>query len=201
MLSLQSKTRRGLSLIELVVVLAILSFALTAVLPSVTDWVQNLAVRNAAESLRAGLERARQEALRRNVPMTFWLVADSAKTLTNGCARSSAGPSYVVSKLDPSGQCGAAPSSAAAPRIADKWSAVQGGSNVILQTQNAAGNAVDSVTFNTLGQPGAGQLARIDVEHSAGSARKLRLSVEPGGSIRLCDPDPALAASDPRRCS
>lgn len=183
------------------VVVAILGFALVAVLPSIGDWMQNLAVRNAAESIKAGLERARQEALRRNVNMTFWLVSDTEKTLTNGCARSNAGPSYVVSTLDPAGKCGAAPSTTTEPRIAEKWSAAQGASNVVLSTQNAAGSAVDFVTFNSLGQPGAGQLARIDFEHSSGAARKLRLQIDPGGSIRLCDPDTALAASDPRRCT
>lgn len=191
---------RGLTLIELLVALTILGFALVAVMPSVGEWMQNLAVRNAAESLKAGLERARQEALRRNVSMTFWLVSDSEKVLSSSCVRSQAGPSYVVSTMDPAGKCGEAPSATVEPRIVEKWSAMQGSPNVTLTTKTSGGAASDFVTFNSLGQPGPDQLATIEVEHVAASARKLRLTIEPGGSIRVCDPDPALVASDPRRC-
>lgn len=193
------RNEAGVSLIELVVALVILGFALGAAVPSIAEWMRNLSVRNAGESIRSGLERARLEALRRNTPVTFWLVSDSAKVLSSGCAVSSSGPSWVVSINDPSGQCEAQPSSTEAPLLVDKWSAADGASNVQVEGLDGNGAAAPSATFNSLGQlVGAGQIERVNVSHTAAGARNLRVVVQPGGVVRLCDPN--VAADDPRRC-
>lgn len=191
---------RGFSMIELLVGVAILGFALMAVMPTIVDWTRNLAIRNAAESLKGGIEKARQVALRRNADMGFWLVADSEKVLSNGCASSVTGPSWVIAKLDPAGQCGAAPSEVDQPRIVEKWSAADGAVDVQLQTADEGGAAVDRLIFNSLGQVTmANQLARIDITHArGGDVRPLRLLISRGGAIRLCDP--AVPAGDTRAC-
>lgn len=190
----------GVTLIELIVALVILGLALAAALPQASDWMRNLAVRNAGESLRAGIERARLEALRRNSPMSFWLVNDSAKTLSSSCVLSSSGPSWVVSVNDPAGKCDVDPSTTTEPLIVDKWSAAEGSAGVTLTGVDGAGGAIDSVTFTSLGQVLAtgSQLARIDVNHSTPGVRALRVLIQPGGSVRLCDPN--VAADDPRKC-
>lgn len=189
----------GVTLIELVVAVAILAIAMGAAMPSISEWLRNLAVRNAGESIRAGVERARLEALRRNTPMTFWLVVDSAKLLSSACALSDTGPSWVVSGNDPGGRCDAAPSTTDEPRLVDKWSAADGAAGVQVQGVDGGGASVSSATFNSLGQlVGAGQIERIDITHSTPGTRALRVLVPPGGSVRLCDPN--VAADDPRRC-
>lgn len=200
MLTLRAPRRSGFSLIELMVALVIFGLGIMAVTPTIVDWMRNMAIRNAGEALKGGVEKARQAALKRNASMTFWLVKDDAKTLTDGCALSDAGPSWVVSKADPSGACSVAASETNAPRIVEKWSAAQGAEGVVLATQDEAGVAVSSVTFNSLGQiTQAGQLARIDMRHEAGGdTRPLRLLIDRGGSIRLCDP--AVPAADTRSC-
>lgn len=190
----------GVTLIELLVALTILGVALAAVLPSVSDWLRGLAVRNAGESVRAGVEKARMEALRRNSPMAFWLVNDTSKTLSNGCVSSSSGPSWVVSVNSPEGKCDASPSTTDDPLLADKWSAADGSTGVVVQGVDANGTATDSVTFTSLGQvlAAGSQLARIDITHSTPGVRALRVLVLPGGSVRMCDPN--VAADDPRKC-
>lgn len=190
--------QRGLNLIEVMVALAILGLALVAVLPSVGDWMQSLAVRNAGESIKAGLEKARQEALRRNLPVTFWLVSDSSAILTNSCTRSAAGASWVVSTMDPGGKCGVGPSQSVDPRIVEKWSSQESAKNVEIKAIADGGGTVDFVTFDSLGQPGANQIAQVDIAHASGAGKTLRIVVSPGGGIRLCDPD--VPSSDTRAC-
>lgn len=192
--------QQGLTFIELVVVMAILAFTVAAMAPEVGSWMRNLSTRNAGESLRSGLERARMEALRRNTNVSFWLVNDSAKTLSSACILSSNGPSWVVSVSSPSGKCDATPSTTADPMLIDRWSAAEGAIGVQVAGQDLNAAATSSVTFNSLGQVlGTGsQLARIDVSHSTPGVRVLRLQIEAGGSIRLCDPN--VDVTDPRKC-
>lgn len=192
--------QRGLTFLELVVVLAILGLTMAAIAPEVTTWMRNLGVRNTGEAMRAGLERARMEALRRNTNVTFWLVADSNKALSNGCVRSVTGPSWVVSVADPSGKCGVAPSTTEDPMLIDSWSAAEGGRGVQVEALDANSGAQGSVTFNSLGQVQAtgNPIARIAISNATPGTRSLRVQVDMGGSIRLCDPN--VDAADPRRC-
>lgn len=194
------RQRRGFSLVELMVAVAILGFALAASLPVIVDWTRNLAIRNAAESLKGGIEKARQVALRRNADMTFWLVTDTGKVLGDTCVLSDAGPSWVIAKLDPEGRCDAAPSETVAPRIFEKWSAADGASSVVLVTADEGGAAVNRLSFNSLGQVNtANQLAQIDITHAkGGDIRPLRLLISRAGAVRLCDP--AVPAGDTRAC-
>jgi len=65
----------GFTLVELVVTMAVLSLLAFAVMPSVADWIRSTRVRNAAEAVQNGLQKARTEALRQNKNVTFWLVS------------------------------------------------------------------------------------------------------------------------------
>lgn len=192
--------QRGLTLVELIVALTILGLALAALLPEVGSWMRGLAVRNAGESMRSGIERARMEALRRNTLVSFWLINDSSKSLSNGCEVSVSGSSWVVSGADPGGKCGADPSKIDDPRLVDKWSSAEGARGVLVQGLNGAGGATSSVTFNSLGQvlSSGSQLARIDIAHGTAGTRSLRVQIDTGGSVRLCDPN--VGNNDPRKC-
>ena len=198
---LQYRRHRGFSLVELMVALAMLGMVVYAVLPEVSDWMRNLAVRNTGESLKGGLERARLEALRRNGSVSFWLISDSSETgLTNSCQVSSVGSSWVVSGQDPSGKCATAASQEDGAVVIEKWSAKDGGRSVVVEAVDANGAAANRVTFTSLGKLSTnnGSAASIVIKHSDGSARNLRIDINPGGSVRLCDPN--VAADDPRRC-
>lgn len=194
---------RGFTLVELVVAIALMAILLATVIPDVRDWVRGLKVRNAAESLRNGLELARMEALKRNAAVTFWTVADAGSRVPgNSCALSSSSPAWVVSVTDPSGSCGAAASLTDAPQLVQRSAAVENVNGLTVSASSATGAAATQVRFNGLGQvqaqAGIAAIQAIDVSLSGGGARRLRVQVESGGAIRMCDLD--VAASDPRAC-
>jgi len=194
----------GFTLVELVVTMAVLSLLAFAVMPSVADWIRSTRVRNAAEAVQNGLQKARTEALRQNKNVTFWLVslADD-RVIDNSCALSDVAASWVISLTTPQGSCASAPSETVAPMIIETHAAGDGGRNVTVLSVDAGGNSASSVTFNGFGQvvaPGTGgaaPVAAIDLTSSSGG-RRLRIQISSGGGVRLCDR--AVAANDPRTC-
>ncbi|MFE8643935.1 GspH/FimT family pseudopilin [Sphingomonas sp. NCPPB 2930] len=197
---------RGFTLVELMVVMAILVLMLLAVAPSVSAWLVNLRIRNAADALQNGLQTARNEAIRRNRPMGFWLVsAANPAVLDNACVLSAASASWVVSGSDPTGACAAAPSTTAAPMLVAAHAVGDGsaGSVAVAAVQADGSTAASAVRFNGFGQTVAGApIARIDVRNAAdpGNYRSLRIVVSGSGAIRMCDPASTVAATDPRYC-
>lgn len=189
---------RGFSLIELIVGIVILGVLMAMAAPRFSDWLRNARIRTAAEAIQNGLQLARAEAVRRNATVRFQLVS----TIDDTCALATTGPHWVVSMVNPAGQCATAPSDTAAPRIIQVRNRAEGSE----QTQVAAGQS--AFVFNALGRlmPVPGANVEIDISSttggtcvaSGGSVRCLRLVVSAGGQIRMCDP--ALPAGDAQAC-
>lgn len=189
-------------MVEVAIVMVISAVMLAYAMPEMRDWMQNLKVRNAAESVKNGLELARMEALRRNSRVGFWLVSDSGSVPSNTCANASTSPAWVVAVDDPAGACGAAPSISDAPRLVQRSTALERASGLTVSALDAGGGAADRVVFNGLGQvqaiAGTASIQTVDVAGASGATRRLRVVVESGGAIRMCDRD--VASSDPRAC-
>jgi len=193
---------QGFSLVELVVAVAMFGVLISVALPSFSEWMNNLRVRAAVESIQAGLQRARAEAVRLNTPMTFWLVSDSGKVPGASCVRSSTSAMWVVSALNPTGACNAQPSGNASPPVVARSAALENAGALTVSTLDAnKGTSANSVTFTSLGQTavGASNFVSVDVVSTTGKSRLLRVMVDPGGMIRACDP--AVTSSDPRSCT
>jgi type IV fimbrial biogenesis protein FimT len=203
MLSGRRPAMRGMTLVELMVTLAVAAILMFAVAPDIGEWMRSLQVRNTAEQLQAGLQRARNEAIKRNTPVRFSLVRlANPATMDNSCALSAAAGSWVVSLLDPSGKCGATDPTAD-PMMIDQHAAADGGRDAVVAAwQDAAATiAADSITFDGFGRASGAGIARIDVTHAtAPSVRALRIVVASGGSVRMCDPSSSIATNDPRHC-
>ena len=107
------KQQQGVTLIEVMIVIVILTIVMAIGAPSFQVFIQNAKVRTAAENMQAGLALARGEALHRNEAVSLWLVNNT----TAACARSSAGSSWVVSLTDPAGSCANEISETVVPRI------------------------------------------------------------------------------------
>lgn len=199
---------RGVTLIEIAVTLTVIGLLLMAVMPSVGVWIRNTQVRNTASSMLAGMQLARNEAIRRNAAIRFSLVSltDSA-VMNSSCALSGAGVSWVVSVRDPTGNCQYTPSNVAAdatdPMIVQSSAGGVGGRNVVVEGKLADGSAAaHSVTFNGFGRVESAlpiRFINVRNETTGNDYRSLRIELAPGGSVRMCD----LAVTDttdPRYC-
>jgi type IV fimbrial biogenesis protein FimT len=183
--------QRGFTIIEVVIVITIAAFLLAAVMPSVGTWLRNSRLRTAAESITVGLQQARAEAVRRNQPVSFYLVSDTdALSMSDSCALSSTSSGWVVALASPAGRC-----------------ATDRDAFVALRTPGSTANALSvasnatTVTFNGYGQiTNATPINCIKLSNSGDtSARKLNIAVNAGGQVRMCDPA-VSDTNDPRVC-
>jgi type IV fimbrial biogenesis protein FimT len=183
---------RGFTLIELMVALAIAALLLLIGLPSFTTFLRNSEIRSTSESLLNGLRAATAEAANRNKKVTFELAGAT-------------GADWRFWVLDDDG---------VTQKELQSYSKKEAGASSKI-TLTPAGQL--TVTFNGLGRVDIdpanpnNHIRRIDIDSIvAGEARPLRIIVDdPNPSaagkrgLRLCDPDPALAAlvpPDPRAC-
>lgn len=169
----------GFTLVELVISISILAVLAALATPSYRVWMENTRIRTAAESIQAGLQKARVEALRRNLPVQFNLGADSAWTI--GCVTATA----------------------TCPAVIERRVASDGSSSSI--TATTAPPASTALIFTNLGLVSAVPVpfTQVDVDSSSLSSsehRPLRIVIGVGGAGRMCDPYTGLATTDPRRC-
>lgn len=203
------RASRGFTLLELMVVVALIGVLTMLAAPSISLWLQNIRIRNASESMLNGLQTARMEAMRRNTRVTFWLVSSTDP----GCALTSTGPSWIIT-------LGALPPTALSNGCANaifqdggatvqRYSASAAMLGIDVAARNAAAAAANCVTFDGLGQvPAQGNIAcanpieQIDMTSALPNTVALRVTVTTGGQARMCYPDPAnqLKATDPRKC-
>jgi type IV fimbrial biogenesis protein FimT len=182
---------RGFNIIEIMVTLTVLAILITLGVPGFVEWMQSQRIRAAAEAITNGMQVARGEAIRRNLPVTLGLEPPStAWTVCEAtvlpCDSTTAPANFIQNK---SGQEGSGSASVLATPA-----------GAILVTFSSLGAVVD----NPDGSP---RLTQVDVSYppavcsaEGGSMHCLRIVVSPGGGVRMCDPTPAIVAPDPRAC-
>lgn len=183
--------QRGFTILEMMIAITVAAFILASAMPSVGAWMRNTRIRTAAESISNGLQQARNEAVRRNQPVSFFLVSDSdAISMSDSCALSTTSTGWVVAPASPAGKCATDLGTFIAARPPGNTA---GGLSL-------AANAT-TVTFNGFGQ--ISNLLPINCIRlsSAGdtTARSLNIAVNPGGQVRMCDPK-VTDSNDPRVC-
>ena len=189
---------RGFTLIELMAALAILALLLLLGMPSFTTFLRNSEIRSTSESIINGLRTASAEATRRNARVAFTLGpgADWRINPTNPADTD-------CTNLD--------------PQVIQQFAAGEAGKSAKVTVTPAAKSAVCFTGLGRVWRPVAApddHIQQIDIGPSVAGAegRPLRIIVDdvpraadptkPRG-LRLCDPDPALAAlspPDPRAC-
>lgn len=184
----------GFSLVELMIGITILGLLLMLALPSYNIWIANARVRTATTSILNGLQLARTEAIRRNMPVSLLLTsASDVSDWTVGC---------VTVLTAPPIDC---------PAVIQSYAAVEGTQSATISITDSAGNAdtTNIVTFNSFGQvvtpdpTGSLPIARIDVTSTlltAPDARPLRITVSSGGLVRMCDPALPSPPTNPSGC-
>lgn len=201
-----AQRRAGFSLVELVVTVALLSLLMMVAIPEVGAWLRNLQIRNTAESIQTGLQRARAEAVSRNRTVRFSLVTlANPNTMDNSCALATNGTSWVISIDNPATLCGTPVSPTTAPRIIASRAGGDGGTRTLVTSvgDGVAAGPASSIWFDNYGRPLNNErpIQTIDVGAAGGfsGARALRVVISQSGGVRMCDPA-VTATTDPRRC-
>jgi type IV fimbrial biogenesis protein FimT len=165
---------RGFTIIEVLIVAAIVGLLLAAALPTAGEYMNNARIRGVAEQMRDGISRARMEAIRRNATVNF--VPDGT------------GWSVVVPA---SGQTAAVTVASRTPYAAESTVTVEASAAVI--GFNGAGRLTAAGPFTVNVTETGGTCAA-----SGGGSRCLRITALRGGNIRMCDP--AQASTKPEGC-
>jgi type IV fimbrial biogenesis protein FimT len=174
--------RQGFTLIELMMVVAIVSIMTVMAMPAFGLWLSNVRVRTMAESIQNGLRQAKNEAALRNDAVVLKFTNTDPPTCTS--TAEATGRNWVVCWGTTQIQMGYGDAGAKGANVSSDFS---------------------SVTFNGLGRTTLASSGVIDItssggtcEASGGNVRCLRILVSAGGKLRMCDPK--RAADDPAGC-
>ncbi len=204
---LNPRTTRGFTIIELLVAVTIIGIVTAMVLPTFGSMIQNSKIGSSSKSYLIGLQTARAEAIRRNLPVEFVLTdTPIAAGVENSAVPSATGKNWVVRVTDPAAS---ASFLSIERKSAQEGSGASGTSSV--QVVGAA-TAPPSATFggvlafNGFGSTTGGEAVTFDISNPAGGAcaasggpmRCQQIQVRPGGQIALCDPH--AASDDSRAC-
>ncbi len=172
----------GFSLVELMIGIAIIGFALVVGIPGYKTWIQNTQIRNAAESIQNGMQRARAEAVGRNTNVAFVL----------GVAGNS---SWAVNVVNPA----AVIESRANNEGSTNATSIGLAADLVTVASTITFNNFGAVAVNADGTPA---LVRVDIGSSRpGQFRDLRITVGVGGNVRMCDPNmPVSVPPSPLAC-
>ena len=182
----QVRSEGGFTLIELLVTVAVFGILAALAAPMVGTWLKNGQIRTAADSLLDGLQKARNEAVRRNAPVAFVLGAGSSwevRTAVDGTLvethSSGEGSSQVVLTTIPNGT-----TTVTFNGMGRRWGDPVTGKNL-----DAAKS--DPITRICVDLPPT-VLAKADT-------RNLELDISLNGAVRMCDPEVGTA-TDARYC-
>jgi len=192
------RLQRGMTLVELMIGLVIVALLLMGGVPAFTTYMQNQRLRATGDSLLAGLQLARVEAVKRNGQVEMVLTDDDPIAAgVSSITASATGRNWVVRYYDPAtmfyefieGRSGSVGSGSL-----DTTTVVVTAANATIQFNGFGATTLGASSTYQITNPTGGACA------SAGPVRCLNVVVSPGGQVRLCDPDTSLAARDTRKC-
>jgi type IV fimbrial biogenesis protein FimT len=176
----------------MLIVIAIIAIATTLGIPSYRAWMQNTQIYNAAESIQNGVQKARAEAVKQNANIEF-VLGTSTPWKIQLPGNTALCPVYGPTLLECS---------------------ISEGSKNVVSTATPA-NAT-TVTFSNFGgvvtnADGTASLRQIDFNSAVlpTSSRNLTVTIGilnavthvwVGSNVRMCDPNPNLTSTDPRKC-
>jgi type IV fimbrial biogenesis protein FimT len=192
--------RRGFTLVELMVTLALLALLMLAATPPLATWSANARVRGVAERLSNDLRLTRAEAMRRNRLSAFALTLGTPDLGATPVANGTAWFAQALPRL--SGEA-----------VSDSVMFILSSASARQEQVTITGPAL--LCFNMIGRPvsrtGTGlgadcsaptTFAAPKIYHlsAAGSDRPIEVQVFAGGRIRVCDPARSLSAGQTDGC-
>ena len=167
-----SSREQGFTLVELLISVAVVGVLTLLALPSFNQWIANTKIRSTTESVLAGFQLARAEAVRLNRGVRMTLNADTSWTVAEVL-------SGTVIQTRPANE--------------------GTDSNTTMTVTPGTATTVD---FNGLGRvTNLTPITQVDLDSTAipaASTKELRITINTGGTARACDP--SHPASDPRGC-
>lgn len=169
MLNIRLKTgQAGLTVIEVMIGVVLIGILMAFAVPSFQAWTRNAQIRNAAESVANGIQRARAEAVMRNANVEFIL---------------GAGSSWTIMRLDVPNP----------PSLVESRVSSEGSKEVAVVAVAADLTPAAIITFGSLGTvvanaDGTPAIAQVDFA-SVGGDRNLRVVIGIGGNAKMCDPN------------
>lgn len=163
---------RGFSLVELMVSIVVMAILASIAVPGFQSWLRNTQIRNAAESITNGLQRARAESVARNANTTLVLGTDS---------------SWTISVVTPAS-------------VIDQRLAGEGSKNVTRTVVPVGTTTVTFNNFGLVvaNADASASITQVDLT-AIGGSQPLRVTIGTGGNARMCDPNIATGTS-PRAC-
>ena len=188
---------RGFTLIELMVTISLLAVLVLLAVPAFTAWIRNAQIRSAAEALQGGMRTAQAEALRRNRQV---VMAFTNATPASGTTAVANGKNWTLQTV---AQFGETSDYISGGSIAETNSAVtvstSGGLTAICF--NSSGRLIDNASTGVSGATCPAPAAVAFNIAQTLADRALRVIVQPGGQVRMCDPKrPTLSATAPDGC-
>ncbi len=166
-----SSCERGFTLIELLITVAVFAVLTMLALPSFNQWIANTKIRSTTESVLAGFQLARAEAVRLNRGVRVTLNADTSWTVAEVL-------SGTVIQTRP---------------------ATEGTGNTTMTVTPGTATTVDFNGLGRV--TNLTPITQIDLDSTvipAAETKELRITINTGGTARACDP--SHPSSDPRGC-
>lgn len=196
----------GFTLVEMIVVVAIMALLAALATPSMLGWVRNNKIRTVSDSLQNALRQAQTEATRRNRQVVFSLT-DNSPTTTTYTAKAN-GSNWAISTVVPA-------DTGTTATLVEAGILLNVGSNVAITGPTTPSNTASALCFSSLGRlvandtPGPtsakckAEAAQFDIAMSDTRTgdRPLRVTVAVGGQVRMCDPARTLSATQPDGCA
>ena len=203
---------RGFSLLELLVGVAILGVMMAFAIPNFRSFFVNMRVQAVAENFLSGVQKARAEAVSKNMQVQIVLtdnpivagIQNSVTPLPGNGTSTSAGRNWVVRyqnvNNDPTCQ---AYCLVEAKSSADGSSGGGDFDSTIFVAAPSWGGAIaftplsNSMSPTTLVKFSSTTAA---CQEAGGPVRCIAVLISPGGQSRMCDPNPAIPVGDNRHC-
>ena len=175
-----NKHSDGFSLVELLIVVAILAIIAGFGIPAFKTWIADAKTRTVAEALQNGLRLAQTEAIRRGVQVQF-VLTDGAPN-TTATSASTTGKNWVAQSM-----------LRATPGVVDAF--IQGANLNAVSSTSLVSASNATVTFNSLGRVVSPASAVTYTLSNTDGTRHLNVTINLAGKIRMCDPDKNLTNS------
>lgn len=193
---------RGFTLIELLVTITLLGILVTLSIPSFTSWIRNSQIRTVADALQTGVRTAQAESVRRNRQVVMWFTNDDP---VSGGTPIAGGKNWGLQTV---------------AQFGETAEYITGGKLVDIASSVAIANdmASNAICFNSVGRmvanPSSTGVSGADCQVPTapatganfnvtlpGADRPLRVTVQIGGQLRMCDPNrPTMSSTSPDGC-